>query len=129
MDWLDLLRTVIEVCVFPLLAILTKYLTDWISQKIATLRKTSQNELIDKYLLRLDKLISDCVNATTQAYVDSLKKQDIFDAEAQKQALSMTYDAVKTLITDEAAAVLSDALGDIDEYILQKIETTVKENK
>ena len=41
----------------------------------------------------------------------------------------MTYEAVVKLLTDEATAYLNEAVGDLDLYITQKIESEVKLNK
>ena len=67
--------------------------------------------------------------ATTQTYVDSLKKQGAFNAEAQKVAFTMTYEAVVRLLTDEAQTYLNEAVGDLNLYITQKIESEVNLNK
>ena len=77
----------------------------------------------------LNNTITDCVIATTQTYVDSLKKQGTFDAEAQKVAFTMTYESVVKLLTDEATEYLNEAVGDLQLYITQKIEAEVNLNK
>jgi hypothetical protein len=77
----------------------------------------------------LNDTISDCVIATTQTYVEALKKQGAFDAEAQKAAFQMTYETVIKLLTDEATEYLNEAVGDLQLYITQKIEAEVQINK
>ena len=77
----------------------------------------------------LNDTITDCVIATTQTYVESLKKQGAFDLEAQKTAFTMTYQSVLSLLTDEAEEYLAEAVGDLSLYITQKIEAEVQINK
>ncbi len=77
----------------------------------------------------LNNTITDCVIATTQTYVDTLKKQGEFNAEAQKAAFTMTYESVVKLLTDEATEYLNEAVGDLQLYITQKIEAEVNLNK
>jgi hypothetical protein len=48
------------------------------------------NELADKYVQMLTDTITACVIATNQTYVEPLKKQGKFDAEAQKHAFELT---------------------------------------
>ena len=77
----------------------------------------------------LNNTITDCVIATTQTYVDTLKKQGKFDKEAQEQAFLMTFNAVSDLLTEESKKYLNEAIEDLDLYIKQKIESEVNINK
>ena len=124
-----LIKDIFEVCVIPLLGVLTAYFVKWVNVKSAELVSKAQNETQAKYITMLNDTISDCVIATTQTYVDALKKQGAFDAEAQKVAFTMTYEAVVKLLTDEAKQYLSEAVGDLNLYITQKIEAEVNLNK
>ena len=124
-----LIKDIFEVCVIPLLGVLTAYFVKWVNVKSAELVSKAQNETQAKYIAMLNDTISDCVIATTQTYVDALKKQGTFDAEAQKIAFTMTYEAVVKLLTDEAKQYLSEAVGDLNLYITQKIEAEVNLNK
>lgn len=124
-----LIKDIFEVCVIPLLGVLTAYFVKWVNVKSAELVSKAQNETQAKYIAMLNDTISDCVIATTQTYVDALKKQGTFDAEAQKVAFTMTYEAVVKLLTDEAKQYLSEAVGDLNLYITQKIEAEVNLNK
>ena len=77
----------------------------------------------------LNNTITDCVIATTQTYVDTLKKQGKFDKEAQEQAFLMTFNTVSSLLTEESKKYLNEAIEDLDLYIKQKIESEVNINK
>jgi hypothetical protein len=129
MDWLELLYNIFEVCVIPLLGVLTVYAVKFIKVKSEEIQLLSENELVDKYVGIAADTISACVLATNQTYVDTLKAQGKFDAEAQKEAFAKTADAVKTLLSDEAKAILSEAFGDLEVYITTQIEASVKFNK
>ena len=77
----------------------------------------------------LDTTISSCVLATSQTYVDSLKKANSFDANAQKIAFQMTMDAVLKVLNEESKKYLNEMVGDLNLYITQKIEAEVSYNK
>ena len=126
---MELVAQIFEVCIIPLLGVLTAFFVKWVNAKTAEMATTSTNETEKKYINMLNKTISDCVIATTQTYVDSLKKQGAFDAEAQKVAFTMTYESVIKLLTDEATEYLNEAIGDLNLYITQKIEAEVNLNK
>ena len=126
---MTLLAEIMEVVVIPLLGILTAYLVKLVNAKIEDISDKRENELEKKYLDMLGATITDCVMATTQTYVESLKKQGAFDAEAQKEAFNQTYNAVMDILSEDAKDYLTEAVGDLQLYITQKIEAEVKNNK
>ena len=126
---IEMLNEIFEICIIPLLGVLTAYLVKFINAKSAELASSRQSELERKYITMLNDTITDCVIATTQTYVDSLKKQGAFDADAQKMAFTMTYTSVMNLLTEEATEYLNEAVGDLNLYITQKIEAEVNLNK
>ena len=129
MDWLNLLADIFEVCIIPLLGVLTAYIVKYIQVKSAEITKNTDNTLIDKYTGMLADTISACVLATNQTYVEALKKQGNFDAEAQKNAFNMTLDAVMNILSEDAKKYLSEAFGDLNSYIVSQIEASININK
>jgi hypothetical protein len=128
-ELLNLLTDIFEVCIIPLLGVLTAYVVKYIKIKSTEITIKTENELIDKYTLMLADTISACVLATNQTYVDSLKQQGKFDAEAQKEAFNMTLNAVLSILNDEATVYLTEAFGDLNTYISSQIEASVKKSK
>ena len=126
---IELLSQIFEVCIIPLLGVLTTFLVRYINTKMKTLADTTSDEKQKKYIEMLNNTITDCVIATTQTYVDTLKKQGKFDKEAQEQAFLMTFNAVSGLLTEESKKYLNEAIEDLDLYIKQKIESEVNINK
>ena len=126
---MELLSQIFEVCIIPLLGVLTTFLVRYINAKMKTLVDTISDEKQKKYIEMLNNTITDCVIATTQTYVDTLKKQGKFDKEAQEQAFLMTFNAVSDLLTKESKKYLNEAIEDLDLYIKQKIESEVNINK
>lgn len=124
-----MIREIIEVCLIPLLGVLVTYLVKYINTKSKELEASADNELAKKYISLLSSTITNCVIATNQTYVETLKKQGKFDAEAQKEAFNMTLNAVMALLTDEAKQYLSEIYGDLNTYITNQIEATVNQNK
>lgn len=129
MEWLPLLYKILEVCVIPLLGVLTAYLVKYIKIKSAEIQATVDNDTADKYIALLSDTITTCVIATNQTYVEALKKNNAFTAEAQKEAFKLTYDAVMAVLTEEAEKCLSEIYGDLAAYITAKIEAEVNLSK
>lgn len=126
MDWMNVLEQVFELVVYPVLSITGIYLTYLISVKIKELKQKTNDETAKKYLDMLNETISNAVLATTQTYVESLKKQGKFDAEAQKIAFQQTYEAVMRVLTADAIKYITASVGDLETYITNKIEADVK---
>lgn len=129
MDWITILNEIFQVCVIPLLGILTAYVVKFIQVKANEIAINQDNEIERKYTYLLADTITDCVVATNQTYVDALKEKNAFDEEAQKTAFKMTFDAVMSVLSQEAKEYLAVIYGDLDAYITARIEASVKANK
>ena len=129
MNYMDLITKIFEIVVFPLLGIGTIYLITLIKTKIQEIKQKKNDDLYNKYLTMLEDAIVNCVLSTTQTYVESLKKAGKFDADAQKAAFQKTYDNVMRILSEDAKEFLQEALGDLNTYVLNKIEAEVKATK
>lgn len=129
MNWMELLQQIFEVCLIPLLGVLTAFIVTYIKKKTAQLEETTDNELYKKYIEMLRDTVVDCVVATNQTYVEALKNKDAFDKQAQKEAFQMSYDAIMAILADDAKAYLESAVGDLNTYITKLIEAQVNANK
>ena len=129
MTTIDLIKQIFEVCIIPLFGVLTVYITSLIQKKTQEITKEADNETANKYINLLSETITQCVIATNQTYVESLKKSGSFDAEAQKEAFRRTYESVMNILTVEAKQYLANIYGDLDKYITSKIESEVNINK
>ena len=129
MNWSEVLKIVFEVIVFPVLSAAGIYFITWINAKKNELKQKTKNETAQKYLDLLNNTIVECVLATNQTYVEALKKEGSFDAEAQKKAFQLTYDAVIGVLTEDAQKYLGEAVNDLTAYITTKIEAQVGMSK
>ena len=129
MEWLPLLYQILEVCIIPLLGILTAYVVKFINIKSSEIQNKVDNDTADKYITMLADTISACVIATNQTYVEALKKENAFTKEAQQEAFQLTFDAVMAVLTDDAKDYLTNLYGDLTAYITNKIEAEVNISK
>ena len=129
MNWMSILAQLFEIVIFPLLAIGTVYLISLIKVKIQELKQDREDALYNKYLTMLENTIIDCVISTTQTYVETLKKQGKFDADAQKIAFTKTYTNVMAILNKDAKEYLKEAIGDLETYVYNKIEAEVNLTK
>lgn len=129
MEWMVLLQQIFELCIIPFLGVLTMYIVNYIKARTAELKTTNSNEILIKYLDMLSTTVVECVIATNQTYVNSLKGQNAFTEEAQKIAFQKTYDAVIAILSDDAKDYLTNIYGDLSTFIMNMIEAEVNRNK
>ena len=128
-DWMELVKQLFEIVIFPLLGVATTFLIKYLNAKSSQIKEGTDNVLYKKYIDMLTDTITRCVIATNQTYVDALKKEGKFDAEAQKKAFELTYDAVLGILSQDTIDYLNNAVSDLDAYITNLIESEVNKNK
>ena len=129
MNWTEMLEPIFKLIIYPVISITGIYLTYLISVKIKELKQKTNNDTTKKYLDMLNDTIANAVLATTQTYVETLKKENNFDLEAQKKAFEQTYNAVMKVLTADAIKYITESVGDLEIYITNKIEAEVKMTK
>ena len=125
----EMIAQLFDLVIVPLLAALTVYAVKWINAQANNLKTKTDNDVLDKYLEMLANTVSKCVIATNQTYVESLKKEGKFDAEAQKVAFEKTYTAVMEIISVDMIDYLTEFVGDFETFLMQSIEAEVNANK
>lgn len=133
---LGLLSGVFEVCIIPLLGVLTAFIVAFLKAKkeeilasIEANKTQEEKELAAKYLNMVEETVTNCVIATNQTYVDSLKTEGKFDAEAQKIAFEKTLNAVLAILSEDAKQYLTQIFGDLNIFLSNLIESQVNINK
>lgn len=127
---LELLKNqIFELCVIPLLMVLTGFLVQWIKVKTAEIVEKNKRDTFDKYIIMLGETVSKCVSATNQTYVDTLKRAGTFDTEAQRNALNITLSTITNVLSQDAIEYLSAIYGDLNEYLTTLIEAEIKAQK
>ena len=126
---LEMLNQIFEVCILPLLAVLTGYAVQFIRAKSAETAARVDNEIAQKYIKMIEQTVTDCIIATNQTYTDALKAQNAFDENAQKIAFEKSFTAVMTILSEDAKQYIIETTGDINVYLTQKIEAEVNKNK
>lgn len=128
-DFQELLKTITQTVLIPLLIALVGYAVKWINAKANEIKASAKDQKVQKYVEMLNDTIVSAVIAVNQTYVDALKEKNAFTKEAQEEAFKRVYETIIVTMTEEADRYLSEAIGDLDEYIKTKIEEAVKENK
>ena len=125
----ELLMTLIQAVIIPAIPILVTFLVKLLKAKAEQATIKINNELVQQYLQEAVDSVLQAVTFTSQTYVDNLKKQGKFDADAQKVAFATAKEVALQLLTEDAKKMITDLYGDLNVWLDTKIEQTVKEQK
>lgn len=120
---------IVQVCLIPLLGILTKFLIDYLTVKRDEIKANMNSQIAEKYTDMVYETVVNCVIATNQTYVESLKKEGTFTKEAQQEAFDRTMNAVMAVLSKDAKDYITEATGDLRTYLTQLIESEVNKQK
>jgi len=129
MNLQNYITPIFEICIIPLLGILTKMFIDFLKTKNQEAKQKTNDAIAQKYIDMLTGTITSCVMATSQTYVETLKAKGEFTKEAQKEAFNKTYENVMGILSTECKIYLENTFGDLQTYITNRIEAEVKANK
>lgn len=115
---MQIVFSALGVLVTGLVGWLTTYLTKLLSQKI-------KDKNLANWLTQITEIILNAVKVTYQVYVEALKDKNMFDAEAQKEALERAYKMVLSQLTDDAKNFIKENYGDIETWVKAQIESAI----
>lgn len=112
-----------------ILGVVVYFASKWLHNKCEQLKNNVQSEKVKSLISRFDYIVRVCVEATNQTFVESLKKENGFDADKQKEAFKKTFESIVTLLSDEDKEQIADEFGDLSAFITASIETYIKDSK
>ena len=128
-NFINYMIPVVGTALGTLLSALFAYLIVYINKKKQALLENSKSEIEKKYIEKISKTITDCVIATNQTFVETLKKENAFTKEAQEEAFQKTITNVMSILNEDCIEYLESITSDITVYLRNKIEAEVNKNK
>lgn len=125
----QLLQDLLYLVLTAAIPLCLKFLYSWITTTVEEKTQNMDNAQLKEYINSAVQAVMKAVMSTYQTYVDSLKKQDLFDTDAQKEAFEMAKNAAMLMITEDVKAAVETVYGDFDAWIDNTIEQLVKANK
>ena len=113
----------------PLIIAISSFLIALIRQQTSKIEGKIKDEKTKRMLEIAETVVSQAVATVSQTYVDGLKKDGIFDTDAQKEAFEMSKDKIYKLLTTDTLQAVQNNYGDVDEWIVTKIEETINKSK
>ena len=129
MEFKDILQQVLYVVITVVVPIFVTYLVNLIRSFVQKTTENIKNEKIRTLIGYAGDAISLSVSTVSQTYVDALKKQGTFNAEAQSIAKRMAVDKAKALITKEMKNAIETVYTNFDSYLENYIEGIVRASK
>lgn len=126
---MEVLQNVLYAIITAAVPVLTGFLCKWLSSLYENNKVKIKNEKAQATIGQVTDMIVAAVETTTSTYVKQLKAENLFDADAQKEAFNKTFQAVQKQLTEESVQILSEVYGDVETYITNKIEQFVEELK
>ncbi len=121
----DILFETLTGIIIAVIPLLTTYFVAWVRNKTANLK----SDLAEKYINEVAIAVADAVTATSQTFVDDLRKNGKFTLEAQKQAAQKALNACIASLSPKCIEFLDKAYDDVEQYITNKIEAEVRNQK
>ncbi len=89
------------------------------------INKYIKNDKLKTILSSLNETVRNAVSEVYQTYVEALKKDGMFDAEKQKEALNKALEIIKTNLPKDVMKWVQENYSDIDSYFKSQIEAVI----
>lgn len=123
--WEPLLSTTLT----AMSAVITGLIGYGVTKLAAWLKTKIKNDKMATMAVELVELVGVAVNATQQTYVDLIKGTELWTEAAQKEALNKTLETVKKHLSVDMVNWITETYGELDDYIITLIESSVQEKK
>ena len=125
----DLIMQLMFAVITAAVPVLTTFIVQCIMRLKENLLAQTDSTKQAWYVEEIAKAVTEAVSATSQTYVDALKKAGTFDLEAQKEAARRALAAALAAISPAAQEFIGRMYGDISEYLATRIEAEVRKQK
>ena len=125
----DFLSQLLQAVIIAAIPVCGSFLIRFLNQKSEQIVTETNNAELKSLIEQVNDAVTKAVTYTTQTFVESMKKNGVFDAEAQSEALQKSLDKTLALLSEVAKSALEDIYGDLNEYLTVRIEAEVKDQK
>jgi hypothetical protein len=125
----EFLFTLLQAVATAAIPVCAAFLVQFLRKKSEQIGAQIDNMELKELLTEVTDAVSTAVTYTSQTYVDALKKEGIFDVEAQKIALETSLKMAISLLSESARSALATIYGNLDDYLVSKIEAEVRNQK
>ena len=122
MNWTEIILSIVSVILTSLAAWGVACFKSWLATKIKDKKALSiVSGILD--------VITTSVKVTYQTYVETIKGTDMWTEAAQKSAMNSALEMAKQTLDSESKEFIMNNYGDLDKYLIAKIESTIYDLK
>ena len=125
----DLLYEIFVAVVTAAIPVLAGFFISYINKIKENAAANTEDTKKQGYIAEIAAAVTDAVAATSQTFVDALKRVGRFNEEAQKEAARMALDTCVSSLSASAVEFIETAYGDLSEYLVSRIEAEVRRQK
>ena len=122
MNFQQILLTVIGI-------ILTTFVSWGCETLIVFIKNKMKNSKNAALLESAINIVGRAVKSTYQTYVENLKDKDMFNKNAQIEALNKAKETARKELTSEAQAYITETFGSLDSWLENSIEAAIYDLK
>lgn len=126
---MDIIKDLLYILITAAVPVLTTYVCKFLYAKWTEGKTKIENEKISTTLDNVVVMVLDVVESVNQTFVDELKKKGEFTKENAEEAFNKSKEIALTMLSNDAADIISKVYGDVDVYLDTLIEATVKQLK
>lgn len=125
----QILITIIQLIIAPLAILLTKEAMNYLKAKAVAISDATAHERVLHYLDLAAAAIETAVAETQQTFVLGIKNTDGWSAATAIEAYQKAQDRAIQIMGQATYAGLTEAVGDVNEWITARIEEAVLAGK
>ena len=126
---MEMIKDLLYILITAAVPVLTTYVCKFLYAKWTESKTKIENDTISTTLDNVVIMVLDVVESVNQTFVDELKKKGEFTKESAEEAFNKSKEIALTMLSNDAADIISKVYGDIDVYLDTLIEATVKQLK
>ena len=101
----------------------------FLKAKITAVNTKSDNDTVNRIRWEVAEAVEDAVTAVNQTFVEELKNKNLFDKEKQEEAFERALEGTIDALSRETVDFINNTYGDINIWLIDKIEAAVSRNK
>ena len=101
----------------------------FLKAQITEANTSSDNSTANRIRWEVAEAVEDAVTAVNQTFVEELKSKNLFDKEKQEEAFERALEGTIDALSRETVDFINNTYGDINIWLIDKIEAAVLRNK